>query len=98
MLEGLEQLPPKKIRYKNMTLNEFDLDAALKRHPQIILVDELAHTNAEGLRHIKRWGDVEELLRAGIDVYSTLNVQHLELSLIHIYQAVGHQWRRFFWQ
>lgn len=78
MLEGLEQLPPKKIRYKNMTLNEFDLDAALKRHPQIILVDELAHTNAEGLRHIKRWGDVEELLRAGIDVYSTLNVQHLE--------------------
>ena len=59
-------------------LREFDLDGALKRHPQLILVDELAHTNAEGCRHRKRYQDIEELLRAGIDVYTTVNVQHIE--------------------
>ena len=78
LLDGLELLPPKIIPYKGMELREFDLDAALERHPQLILVDELAHTNAEGSRHVKRYQDVQELLCAGIDVYTTVNVQHLE--------------------
>jgi two-component system sensor histidine kinase KdpD len=78
LLEGLEQLPPRIIEYRGTTLREFDLDAALKRKPSIMLVDELAHTNAPGSRHPKRWQDVEELLDAGINVYTTLNVQHLE--------------------
>lgn len=78
LLDGLEQLPPREIPYKGITLREFDLDAALKRRPQLILVDELAHTNAAGSRHTKRYSDVEELLRAGINVYTTVNVQHLE--------------------
>ena len=66
------------VEYRGTTLAEFDLDAALARRPALILVDELAHTNAPGSRHAKRWQDVEELLDAGIDVYTTLNVQHLE--------------------
>ncbi|CAL1240951.1 sensor histidine kinase KdpD [Candidatus Methylocalor cossyra] len=78
LLEGLEQLPARTVRYRGATLREFDLDAALQRHPALILVDELAHANAPGSRHPKRWQDVEELLEAGIDVYTTLNVQHLE--------------------
>lgn len=78
LLEGLERLQPLKINYKGIELNEFDLDAALARKPQLILVDELAHTNAVGCRNTKRYMDVEELLRAGIDVYTTVNVQHLE--------------------
>ena len=78
LLEGLEVLPPQLIDYRGTTLQEFDLDAALKRKPSIILVDELAHTNAQGCRHPKRWQDIEELLDAGIDVYTALNVQHLE--------------------
>ena len=78
LLDGLEQLPTLKVEYKGIILNEFDLDAALKRHPQLLLVDELAHSNAAGCRHAKRYQDVEELLRAGIDVYTTVNVQHLE--------------------
>ncbi len=78
LLEGLEILPPKLIPYRGTMLREFDLDAALKRKPALILVDELAHTNAPGSRHPKRWMDVEELLDAGVDVYTTLNVQHLE--------------------
>ena len=78
LLEGLEQLPVKTIPHKDTELQEFDLDAALKRHPQLLLVDELAHTNAEGCRHVKRYQDVQELLRAGINVYTTVNVQHLE--------------------
>ena len=78
LLEGLEQIPCKIISYKGMDLREFDLDAALSRRPALILVDELAHTNAPGSRHAKRYQDVEELLHAGIDVYSTVNVQHLE--------------------
>lgn len=64
--------------YRGAHLQELDLDAALKRHPSLILVDELAHTNVEGSRHPKRWQDIKELLDAGIDVYTTLNVQHLE--------------------
>jgi len=78
LLEGLEVLPTRKIDYKGTILHEFDLDAALKRRPSIILVDELAHTNAPGCRHPKRWQDIHELLDAGIDVYTALNVQHLE--------------------
>ena len=75
---GLEQLPPLEISYKGIKLKEFDLDAALKRKPELILIDELAHTNAEGCRHVKRYQDIEELLRAGINVFTTVNVQHLE--------------------
>ncbi len=78
MLEGLEVLPRQQVAYRGVTLPELDVDALLARHPQLALVDELAHTNAEGVRHLKRYQDVEELLAAGIDVYTTLNVQHLE--------------------
>lgn len=78
LLDGLEQLPAKQVLYGGMTLREFDIDSALKRKPQLILVDELAHTNAEGGRHAKRYQDVQELLSAGIDVYTTVNVQHIE--------------------
>ncbi len=78
LMAGLEVLPPKLIEYRGTTLREFDLDAALMRKPSIILVDELAHSNAQGCRHPKRWQDIEELLDAGIDVYTALNVQHLE--------------------
>src|SRR5271154_454547 len=78
LLEGLEILPPKVIAYRGKPLQEFDLDAALLRHPELILIDELAHSNVSGMRHPKRWQDVDELLAAGIDVFSTLNVQHLE--------------------
>ena len=78
LLDGLEQLPVKQVAYEGMTLREFDIDAALKRNPQLILVDELAHTNAEGSRHTKRYQDVQELLNTGIDVYTTVNVQHIE--------------------
>lgn len=78
LLDGLEQLPVKQVHYSGMNLREFDIDSALKRRPQLILVDELAHTNAEGSRHAKRYQDVRELLNAGIDVYTTVNVQHIE--------------------
>ncbi|QSN62167.1 sensor histidine kinase KdpD [Caballeronia sp. M1242] len=75
---GLETLPPAHIDYRGRTLAEFDLDGALARKPQLIVVDELAHSNVQGSRHLKRWQDVHELLDAGIDVYTTVNVQHLE--------------------
>ena len=78
LLDGLEAIPPLMVDYRGTQLREFDLDAALKRHPALILVDELAHTNAEGMRHAKRWQDVLELIDAGINVYSTVNIQHLE--------------------
>ncbi len=78
LLIGLELLPRRTVEHRGIVLEELDLDAALKRKPQLILVDELAHTNAPGSRHLKRWQDVEELLDAGIDVFTTLNVQHLE--------------------
>ncbi|WP_159878091.1 DUF4118 domain-containing protein [Aquitalea denitrificans] len=77
-LQDLEVLPPTQIEYKGRSLAEFDLDSALARQPQLILMDEFAHSNVPGSRHAKRWQDVEELLAAGIDVYTTLNVQHLE--------------------
>ena len=78
LLEGLEAIPPRPVEYRGVTLREFDVDAALARRPDLILVDELAHTNAEGCRHAKRWQDVEELLEAGINVWTTLNVQHID--------------------
>lgn len=78
LMEGLEEIPAKQINYKGVVLKEFDIDKVLERKPRLVLVDELAHTNAAGSRHIKRYQDVEEILRAGIDVYSTVNVQHLE--------------------
>ena len=78
LLVGLEVLPPRHIDHLGHALTEFHLDAALKRNPNLILVDELAHANVTGSRHPKRWQDVEELLVAGINVYTTLNVQHLE--------------------
>jgi two-component system sensor histidine kinase KdpD len=78
LLVGLQVLPRREIGYRGVEVAEFDLDAALARHPALILMDELAHTNAEGSRHPKRWQDVEELLEAGIDVFATMNVQHVE--------------------
>lgn len=77
-LEGLPVLPLRDISYRGNVLKEFDIDAALRRRPNLLLVDELAHSNVEGCRHPKRWQDVEELLSAGINVWTTLNVQHLE--------------------
>jgi two-component system, OmpR family, sensor histidine kinase KdpD len=78
LLLGLDLLPRRDVEYRSATLSEFDLDAALERKPRILVVDELAHTNAPGSRFEKRWQDVQALLDAGIDVYTTLNVQHLE--------------------
>ncbi len=78
LLESLEVLPPRHVEHRGSRLVEFDLDAALVRHPAVMLVDELAHNNAPGSRHPKRWQDIAELLDAGISVYTTVNVQHLE--------------------
>ncbi len=89
LLNGLECIPFLHVPYHGVTVREFDLDAALARHPKLILVDELAHTNADGARHSKRWQDVEELLDAGIDVYTTLNVQHVESLNDVIAQITG---------
>lgn len=86
-LEGLPVLPPKSVQYRNIELKEFDLDEALIRKPDLILVDELAHSNAEGVRNKKRFQDIEELLNAGIDVYTTVNVQHIE-SLNDVVQGI----------
>ncbi len=91
LLEGLPILLPRKVEYRGVILREFDLDAALARKPDIVLVDELAHTNAPGMRHPKRWNDVMELLDAGIDVYTTLNVQHIE-SLADIVAGTTGVW------
>src|SRR5580698_7645285 len=89
LVEGLEILPRRQIEYHGRTLDEFDLDAALARKPKLIVVDELAHTNAPDSRHPKRWQDVNELLDAGIDVYTTLNVQHLESRADTVRQITG---------
>jgi two-component system sensor histidine kinase KdpD len=86
---GLELLPRRKVNHRGVVVKEFDLDAALARKPGLILIDELAHTNAPGSRHPKRWQDVEELLDAGIDVYTTLNVQHIESLNDVIAQVTG---------
>lgn len=89
LLHNLEILPKRQVKYKDKQFVEFDLDAALKRGPALILMDEMAHSNIEGVRHTKRWQDIKELLDRGIDVYTTLNVQHIEslnddvASIIH---------------
>src|SRR4029434_4593568 len=86
---SLPVLPRRPVEYRGTTLEEFDLDAALARHPTLILVDELAHTNAPGSRHPKRGQDVEELLNAGISVYTTVNVQHIESLNDVVAQVTG---------
>jgi two-component system, OmpR family, sensor histidine kinase KdpD len=86
---GLETLPVLSVTHRSAALHEFDLDAALARRPTLVLVDELAHTNASGMRHPKRWQDVEELLAAGINVWTTLNVQHVESLNDVIAQITG---------
>ena len=85
LLDGIPTLPLKDVAYRGHVLKEFDLDGALTRHPALALVDELAHSNAPGSRHAKRWQDIEEMLAAGIDVWTTLNVQHLD----SLNEAVG---------
>ena len=89
LLSGLEQIAWREVEHRGVRLREFDVDAALERRPQLLLVDELAHTNAPGSRHAKRWQDVEDLLEAGIDVSTTLNVQHLESLNDIVAQVTG---------
>src|SRR4029077_16080036 len=88
LTEGFEILPRKPIVYRNQVMHEFDLDGALARRPSLLLVDEYAHTNVPGSRHPKRWQDIDELLGAGIDVWTTLNIQHLE-SLNDVVQTIS---------
>src|ERR1700728_2418108 len=89
LLSGLDVIPRRSVQYKGQPLHEMDLDAIIARHPQIVLVDELAHTNAEGSRHPKRYLDVEELMSHGIDVYTTVNIQHIE-SLNDVVAQITH--------
>src|SRR5580692_6210065 len=89
LLDGLEAIPRKKLSYRGSEWEEMDVDAVLARKPQIALVDELAHTNVPGSRHVKRWQDVEELLDAGIDVISAVNIQHLESVTDVVEQITG---------
>jgi two-component system sensor histidine kinase KdpD len=89
LLEGLEVVPRRHVEYKGQSLTEMDLDAVIARRPQIVLVDELAHTNVEGSRHPKRYLDVEELMGSGIDVYTTVNIQHIE-SLNDVVAQITH--------
>ena len=88
LIEGFEILPRRPIVYRNQVMKEFDLDAALARRPSLLLVDEYAHTNVPGSRHPKRWQDLDELLAAGMDVWTTLNIQHLE-SLNDVVQKIS---------
>lgn len=87
LVEGLEVVPRKQLLYKGVTLEEMDTDAVINRHPALAFVDELAHTNAPGSRHEKRWQDVEDLLEAGITVISTVNIQHVE-SLADLVESI----------
>ena len=89
LLQGLEVIPRRHVNYKGQTLEEMDLDTIIARRPQIVLVDELAHTNVEGSRHPKRYLDVEELMSHGIDVYTTVNIQHIE-SLNDVVAQITH--------
>src|SRR5579871_3885268 len=86
---GLQLIPRKTFEHRGITLTEMDLDGVLARHPRIALVDELAHTNAPGARHPKRWQDINELLEAGIDVFTTCNVQHIESRADTVRQITG---------
>jgi two-component system, OmpR family, sensor histidine kinase KdpD len=87
--EGLEMLPRRRVTYRDAVLEEMDLPGILDRHPELCLIDELAHTNAPGVEHEKRWEDVEDVLTAGIDVFSTVNVQHLESLNDQIAELTG---------
>ena len=89
LVEGLEVLPRKIVEYRDRLIAEFDIDAALKRRPELLLVDEFAHSNAPGSRHPKRWQDVEELIAAGVNVWTTLNVQHLESLVDVVWKITG---------
>jgi two-component system sensor histidine kinase KdpD len=89
LLEDFEIIPRQQIEYHGQQLTEFDIDAVLKRNPAIVLIDEMAHTNVPGLRHAKRWQDIKEILDRGIDVYTTLNVQHIE-SLNDVVSQIIH--------
>src|SRR5271157_4438851 len=89
LTNGLELIPRRTYNYKNTTIREMDLDAIIARKPEIVLVDELAHTNAPGSRHTKRYHDVQEILENGINVYTTLNVQHLESRSETVAQITG---------
>ncbi len=89
LLNGLPAIPRRTVPYKGIELEEMDLEAVLRRHPSVVLVDELAHTNAPGSRHAKRYQDVMELLEAGIDVFTTLNVQHIESRADSVHQITG---------
>src|SRR5581483_2755616 len=89
LTEGLETIPRRRVSYRNRELEEMDLDAILARRPELVLVDELAHTNAAGSRHPKRYLDVEEILNHGIDVYTTLNIQHID-SLNDVVAQITH--------
>src|SRR5262245_36565047 len=89
LLAGLPAVPRKRIEHRGITVDEFDLEAALVRKPRLLLIDELAHTNAPGSRHPKRCQDVIELLDAGIDLFTTLNVQHLESRADAVRQITG---------
>ncbi len=93
LLKGLELVPRKSMPYRGLTLAEFDIDAVLKRRPDVVLVDELAHSNVPGSRHPKRYQDVQELLDHGIHVYTTLNVQHLESRAVTVEEITGVQVR-----
>lgn len=89
MLEGMEIIPRASLEYRGIRLTDMDVDAVLRRHPALVLVDEMAHTNAPGSRHAKRYQDIEEILDAGIDVYTTLNIQHLESLNDVVAQVTG---------
>ena len=89
LLAGLPSMPRLQLEYRGTVLEEMDLDAVLARHPQLAVVDELAHTNAPGARHPKRYQDVLELLDAGIDIYTSLNIQHLESRADTVRQITG---------
>jgi two-component system sensor histidine kinase KdpD len=89
LVENFKVIPTLSIEHQNLSLREIDLDAVIRRHPQIVLVDELAHTNAPGSRHLKRYQDVEELLQAGISVYTTVNIQHIESQNDAVAQIIG---------
>ncbi|MBV8759902.1 MAG: sensor histidine kinase KdpD [Deltaproteobacteria bacterium] len=89
LVAGLDVLPRRRVAYRGIDLDELDVDAAIARKPELILVDELAHSNAPGVRHPKRWQDVMDLLDAGIDVYTTLNVQHVESLVDAVDQITG---------
>ncbi len=89
LISGLEVLPRREVEYHGVLLHEMDIDEVLRRHPALVLVDEFAHTNAPGSRHPKRYLDVEEILDAGIDVYTTLNIQHLESLNDVVAQVTG---------